>query len=109
MERAVYTEEIATDITLPNPNMTIYRRYRDGVHTSYRLYPNEGYVVYDPNEDYYEENPFTGETELVRQYFTMVNFPLGYNLDNCPYIAVLRSTVNENDIYGDTDPDHEVM
>lgn len=100
---ATYTEQIATDITLPNPNMTVYRRYRDGVHTSYRLYPDDGYVMYDPNDDYYEDNLITGETELVRQYFTMANFVLSYDFSSCPYIAVLRSTVDEDDIYGDTD------
>lgn len=104
---AVFTESIANDIVLLN--MTVYRTYRDGVHSGYKVYANEGYVMYDPNTDVYETlDPETDETIIKTDYFRMVGCPLNTNFSTFPYIAVLESELEGHyEILGDTD--HEVM
>ena len=49
---ANFTTELATDIIFPN--MSIYRKYCDGVLSSYEVYPNSGYVLYDVSDENYE-------------------------------------------------------
>lgn len=117
---AVWTEVLNTNFSFPNIN--IYNKLRDGEHRSYSVYPAEGYVIYDTTAEDYEiqvdenGNPMTDpETGLpievpVTWYSTFVGLPLNYNFDNFPYVAVLRSEVDENYIFGDIDkPEHEVM
>lgn len=117
---AVYTKELATDIVFPN--ITIYRKFRDGVLANYEAYSNEGYVMYDtayedtepvidPETGEYMRDPETGEiiTQPVVMYFTFVGFPATFNFANFTWVAVPRDSVDENDIYGTDEPDHEVM
>ena len=87
-------------------NITIYEWINDTTNTlaGYRARPNEGYVMYDPNDDYYDE-----DNNLIRYYKTLAGLPKNYDFNNFPYIAVLRSTVNEDDIFGSGNNDHEVM
>lgn len=94
---AEYTFEVATDITFPN--MTVYRKYKDGVHSAYRVNANGGYVMYDTTANDVEIDPDTDEEVSVIYYYTMVGLPLNYNFDNFHYVAVLRSTVDENYIF----------
>ena len=96
--RAVYTEEVATDIVFPN--ITVYRRYKDGVHCGYRAYPNEGYVMYDTTDENYDYDTETGDLIPVTHYFTMAGFPANYNFANFTWVAVPRSEVDENYIFG---------
>ena len=120
---AVYTEELATDIVLEN--MTAYRQLKDGVHYATRVYANEGYVIYDTaDEPIYEEvtDPETGDlvydpetglpvTRPVIYYYTMVTVPANkFSVDTFTWVAVPRSEVDENYIFGGGDNgNHEVM
>lgn len=96
---ATYTEVLATDIVLEN--MTAYRRYRDDTVSAIRVYANEGYVIYDSTEEYVEPDPETGEEIPVTYYYTMVTIPASqFNVDTFTYVAVPRSEVDENYIFG---------
>lgn len=105
--RAVYTEEVATDIVFPN--ITICRQYADGVLYGYRAYPNEGYVMYDTTDNNIDFDAETGEEISVTYYYTMAGFPANFNFANFTWVAVPRSEVDENYIFGGGDNDHEVM
>lgn len=106
---AVYTEELNTNYNFPN--IYIYNRYKDGVLSSYRAYPYDGYVMYSQSEvDTYPVMDENGNISYVTPYCTMVGLSLRTNFDNFDYVAVLRSEVNENYIFGGgEDNDHEVM
>lgn len=105
---AVYTQEEATDIVFPN--ITVYRRYRDGVHCAYEVYTNDGYVMYDATANYTEVNPDTMEEIPVTYYYTWLTCPVSYNFDNFPWVAVPRDSVDENYIFGGgDDTEHEAM
>lgn len=115
---AVFTLELATDITFPN--ITIYRILCDGEFDGYRVFSNEGYVMYDTAANDVEAmiDPETGEVVFdpetgdiieipVIYYYTRMDCPKTYNFDNFTWVAVLRSTVDEDHIYGDNN--HETI
>lgn len=102
---ANYTEEIATEYNYPN--LTVYRKLEDGVHYAWRIVPNEGYVMYDVNGVYYEQDPETMEEVQVMYYYTQWNLPLNYNFANFHWAATPRTEVDENYIFGVTDNEHE--
>lgn len=105
---AVITFEVATDINLPN--ITVERKYADGVQTAYRLTANSGYVMYDTTENATEFDPDTGEEIPVIYYYRQVTYPVRYSPNTWTYVAVLESSVDENYIFGGGDNnDHEVM
>lgn len=104
---AVYTREIATDITYPN--ITVYRLFKDGVHYAYEVYTNEGYVMYDTTANDVELDPDTMEEIPVTYYYTNVGMPASYNWANFTWVAVPRDSVDENYIFGVGDDNHEVM
>lgn len=105
---AIITEQIATEFNFPN--ITIYRVLSDGVLSAYKARPNEGYVMYNPNANDTEIDPETMEERPVIYYRTIAGFPKTYNFANFPYVAVLRSTVDENYIFGGGDnKDHEIL
>ena len=104
---AVYTYEI--DTTKNYPNLTVYKNLKDGVLNGYRVNSNDGYVMYDTNDEYYEIDEATDEEVPVTYYFTVAQLPKTYNFDNFSWVAVLRSEVDENYIFGTTDPKPEVM
>lgn len=107
-----YTFEIATNLNFPN--LTIYRRLRDGEHVGYRLNANEGFVFYDSTEESIELKMDEETGELVEvpvtYYYTLAYLTRNYNFDNFPYIAVPRDSVDENYIFGGgNDNNHEIM
>ena len=116
---AVYTYEIANEFNFPN--ITVYKRFRDGELTGWRINANEGYVFYDTTEEYFDLqlDPETGlpmEDEngnpieiQVNHYFRVAYLSLRHNFDNFSYVAVPESEVDENYIFGGDDNDHEVM
>ena len=104
---AVWTYELATEYNYPNINT--YRRYADGVLNGWKFETQEGYVMYNPNEENYELDLETGLEVRVNYYYTQYNASFRYNPDNFPYIAVPRDSVDENYIFGVGDNDHEVM
>jgi len=107
------------------PNITVDERYDDTnptVITGFRVTANDGYVYYDRNaqDTELQVDPETGdyvydpETGLpvevpVTYYYRIKYLVRNYNFDNFPYVAVLRSTVDENYIFGGGNNDHEVM
>mgnify|MGYP007115388186 CR=1 FL=1 len=100
--------EVATDLNFPN--ITIERRYYDGVHSGYRMTANEGYVFYDTTANDTELNPETMEEVPVIYYYTIALLTTNFNFDNFPYVAVPRDSVDENYIFGGgNNNDHEVM
>lgn len=103
---ATWTYEVATEYDFPN--ITVYRRYKDGVHNSWRVNANDGYVMYDTTANDYEIDPETMEEIPVTYYFTVMSCPLNYPFDNFTWVAVLRSTVDENYICGVGSNDHEL-
>lgn len=104
---ATYTYEVATDITLPN--MTVYRKYKDGVHSAWRVNTNEGYVMYDTAANNTEIDPETMEEIPVTYYYTILHCPLSWDYRTFTYVAVPRDSVDENYIFGGGDNDHEIM
>lgn len=85
-------------------NINIYNRISNGVHTGYQAIPYDGYVMYDTTDEYTdtvidEETGMPIEIPVIH-YFTLAGFPLNYNFDNFSWVAVLRSEVNENYIFG---------
>lgn len=92
------------------PNLTIEERYSDGILRGYRLTANEGYVFYDSTANDVEIDPDTMEQIPVTYYYTLAYLPLRHDFDNFRYVAVLRSSVDENYIFGGgNEPNHEVM
>ena len=104
----VYTEELNTSFNYPN--ISIYNRYDDGELWGYKVLPNEGYVMYRTDANDTEFDPETEEEIPVIYYRTIALLPLSFNFDNFTYVAVLRSEVDENYIFGGGgDNNHEVM
>lgn len=93
------------------PNLTVEGRYSDGVLVGYRLTANEGYVFYDSTANDTEMDPETMMPIPVTYYYTLAYMPINCNFANFPYVAVLRSEVDENYIFGggENEPEHEVM
>ena len=105
---AVYTEELNTNFNFPN--IDIYNKLRNGELYGYYARPQEGYVIYDTTDDIYDIDPETDALIPVTHYFTLASFPLNFNFNNFTWVAVLRSGVDENYIFGGgNDNDHEVM
>ena len=79
-------------------NITIEKIVKDGEVTRFEARPNNGYVMHDPNENdvEFDEN---GKSNSVSYYRTIAGFPKNYNFANFPYVAVLRSTVDETYIF----------
>lgn len=89
---AEYTYPIDTEHNIYS-NITVCKRLADGVLVGWRINPNEGYVFYDTNAEYWEIDPETEEEILVTKYFTLAHLPLTYDWDNFSYVAVLRSEI----------------
>lgn len=104
---ATYTYPISTEHNI-YPNLTVCERRADGVLKGWRVTPNDGYVMYDSTEEGTKTHPITFE-EGATYYYTYAGFPLNYNWNNFTWVAVLRSEVDENCIFGVGDNDHEVM
>ena len=107
LNMATWTYEVATEYNFPN--ITVYRKYRDGVHASWRFVSNEGYVMYDTTANDMEPDPETLEERPVIYYYTNVDCPLNYPFHNFTWVAVPRDSVDENYIFGVDEPEHEIM
>ena len=107
---AVITFEEATDIVIEN--ITVHRKYSDGVLSAYRLTANSGYVLYDITSNDTEIDPETMEEIPVTYYYRSATV----NARHAPetwvnnWEAVPENSVDENYIFGVGDnPEHEVM
>lgn len=93
----IYTKELSADIIFPN--ISVYRDYRDGIHYGYEVYANNGYVMYDTTANDYERPEPDGTPVLTTYYYTWITFPKNFNFANFTWMAVLKSTVDENYIF----------
>ena len=92
------------------PNITIYEKYFNGEFSGWEFRANDGYVFYDTTANNVELDPETNEEIPVIFYYTLASKPKTYNWNNFHYVAVLRSTVDENYIFGGGDNNnHEIM
>lgn len=82
------------------PNMTVHKKLRDGVLSGWRIKANEGYVIYDTQEDNSYVDPDTGDLVSPIYYYVEADKPAIYNWNNFHYVAVLRSSVPEDMIFG---------
>lgn len=79
-------------------NITIKKIVKDGEVARFEAKPKAGYVMYDPNEKEVELDLF-GNSHQVTYYRTIAGFPKNYDFANFPYVAKLRSEVDEKYIY----------
>ena len=93
-----YTQEVATEYTFPN--ITIYRKLKDGVQYAWSIRTNEGYVMYDTRSNDVELDPETMEEIPVTYYYTESSAPLNFDFDKFPWVAAPREGVDENYIFG---------
>ena len=121
---AEYTYEVATDIVLPN--ISVQKLYEDGVHISFELTTDPGYVMYmasidQPDVDQTEtevatvdENevvsPDENETEMAVpeenedpvepiSYFRFCSIPADVPVESWAWVAVPESTVSVDQIF----------
>lgn len=100
--------EIATDIV--RENITVERKYIDGVLKGYRLTANEGYVLHSPSLDVEVEDPMTGETRIEQYYYRQWNLTAVRPISTWDWHAVPESDVPADMIFGGgNNNDHEVM
>lgn len=106
--------ELVTPTLIANTTMYKYIN-SNGVHSNYRITPNEGYVLHDQKRDWYEEfddegNPigtpilgFTRGTASCEANYDFIANPR-------EFYAVLATTVPADQIFGGGDNNnHEVM
>ena len=124
---AVWTEENVTPSLIENTTMV--KRFADGVHKTYRITPNEGYVLHDNMLDDYAEydengNPI-GEPSALGYYAGMRTVNASYDFDNVvqgmdgstavykvgerEFYAILAEDVDADQIHNVGGNDHEVM
>lgn len=94
------------------PNITIVRQYADGVHVAYHLRPNEGYVMYNPNNDSTVEvfDPESGDfvydedgnivTTTQRYYYRFASIVANRPENINDWYATLESEVPADSIFG---------
>ena len=87
----------------PIENALVQKSYRDGVHRSYRITPNAGYVLHDNARDWVDMNPDTME-ETTMLGFTRGTATCGANYDFTAnpreFYAVPESEVPADQIFG---------
>ena len=103
---AEFTRELNTSFDFPN--IDIFNIYCDGVLDGYDVIPHEGYVMYRTTQEAYEEDEY-GNLVPVIYYYTGATLPLTYNFSNFSWVAVLRSEVDVNYIFGGGNNDHEAL
>lgn len=98
---ATYTNELNTSYNYPN--IDIYNILKDGVLNGYEARTHEGYVMYNSTANDTEPDFENGGEKSVTYYYRRVGFPLRYNFDNFPWVAVPENEVDENYIFGSGD------
>ena len=105
---ANYTEVLMTDHNFPH--IDIINILRDGVSTGYEARTHGGYVMFDTTATNVELDPETDMEVPVTYYYVRRGFPVRYTFDYFPWVAVHRSSVDENYIFGGgSNSNHEVI
>ena len=91
---ATYTFELATEFNFPN--ISIYRRFRDGEQIGWRVNANEGYVFYDILANDTELDPETLGKKSVTYYYQVAFHTRNYDFSKFHYKAVLKNSVDKN-------------
>lgn len=94
---AFYTFEISLEHNI-YPNLTVYDRFRDGVHIGWKIEPNDSYVFFDTSEDSKEIDE-NGKETPVNYYFTVIYLPTSFDWHNFSLLAVPRNSVDEKYIF----------
>ena len=108
-----YTYEAVT----PSPveNATVVKALRDGVHRTYRITPNEGYVMHDKEFDHEEYDDETGEPTgniLLGFRTSMASVAASYDFVANPreFYCVLENEMPEGaELFGGGNNETEVM
>ena len=124
-----YEEVIPT----PIPNTKVEKMLNNGVHRTYRITPNEGYVLHDNrvNEEVIDPETLEPTGEIIMFYavgsttvrydydFTVVvpdtitdingNTIAVNKVGACEFFAVPRNLIPENQTFGVGNNDHEIM
>lgn len=82
------------------PNITVYRKLKDGVQSAWRFNTNEGYIMYDKRANDTELDPETMIERPVTYYYVVASAPLSFNMDAFPWVAVPRESADKNYIFG---------
>ena len=112
---AIVYEEL---IPSPIENATVTKGIVDGVHRNYNIEPNEGFVLHDKGYDYLVVDEITGEETLVLGYRrtvascskTQLVMDENNNIvtNTREFYAVPEDSVPADQIFGVTEPDHEI-
>lgn len=84
-------------------NTTMQKVLIGGVHRSYYITPNEGYVLRDNRRDWVDINPDTGDETPMEGYMRgTISVAATYDFTANPYDirAVLESSVPADQIFG---------
>lgn len=81
------------------PNINLYCRFDGESFSGWKFETTEGYVMYNPEEIYYEIDFETEEEIPVFYYYTQYITSAKYDIESFPYIAISRDLVNEQYIF----------
>ena len=90
--------DLANDINYPH--LKIYRRMVDGVLGGYRVNSDNGYVMYDINDENAEIEPETGKELSTPYYCTLAYLPINFDFADFSFKAVPINTTDEGNISG---------
>lgn len=105
----IYTYEEV--IPTPIENATVKKAIRNGVFASYRVTPNDGYVLHDNERDWYNTDMET-MGEVLYLGYTTGTATCGANYDFTvnprEFYAVPEDSVPADQIFGGVNNDHVV-
>lgn len=93
-------------------NTTMQKVFINEVHKGYTITPNEGYVLHDKSYDSYaeydEDGNGIGEKILGYRTSTASCSIAQFNSNYYEFYAVPENSVPADQIFGTTEPDHEI-
>lgn len=92
-----YTEIITTEINLPN--ITVYKKLKDGVHYAWRVVANDGYVMYDTTANNTELDIETDTEYPVTYYYSVLHCPLTFDFEHITWVAIPRENADAKYIF----------
>ena len=77
------------------PNISVKTRLRDGKPCAYIATADEGYVIYNTNDENYEQSSPDSEPVRVNHYYSKVICPLSCDFSAFPWVAVVKNEETE--------------